>query len=346
MNIEIFLLSMTQDRVTSSRFREIVNAGPLLALVCAAMLMAAVPVQADPLVVNAQPLAPGPLANGALSSRLVWMGGLKLESPDPRFGGLSGLLVSPDGTRLTAVSDRGYWVRMRLVHDDLGRLAGVAEASIAMLRDTDGRPLRRRRDRDAESLAALPDGSVMVAFEHNHRLLRYPAGEEPLGDIAQPVEMPVDFAPAGGNSGLEALSEAGGDTILAVIEGNAGKEESAAYLRRDGKWTAGIYTRVRGFRPTGATRLPNGDLLLLERRFTLLDGIAVRLQRLPGATLVPGSSLRGEEIARLEPPAPVDNMEGLAAWRGPGGKTLIYLISDDNYSPLQRTLLLMLELRD
>jgi hypothetical protein len=35
----------------------------------------------------------------------------------------------------------------------------------------------------------------------------------------------------------------------------------------------------------------------------------------------------------------------LAVRRGPKGETLLYMISDNNFSPLQRTLLLMFELK-
>jgi hypothetical protein len=39
-------------------------------------------------------------------------------------------------------------------------------------------------------------------------------------------------------------------------------------------------------------------------------------------------------------------MEGVSARRGPNGETLVYVVSDDNFNaPLQRTLLMMFELR-
>ena len=41
--------------------------------------------------------------------KLRFRGGLDLRSRDSRFGGLSGLAISADGARLTAVGDRGVW---------------------------------------------------------------------------------------------------------------------------------------------------------------------------------------------------------------------------------------------
>ena len=59
---------------------------------------------------------------------LLYRGGIAVRSPDPRFGGFSGLAVSRDGAHLTAVSDRGAWLRARIRYDGAGRLAGLAGA--------------------------------------------------------------------------------------------------------------------------------------------------------------------------------------------------------------------------
>ncbi len=101
------------------------------------------------------------------------------------------------------------------------------------------------------------------------------------------------------------------------------------------------YATSVGFKPTGATTLPGGDVLVLERRF---PPIGARIRRLAKETIVPGAMLEGEVIARLEGSLTVDNMEGIDARRGPGGETLVYILSDDNDNPLQRTYLLMFEL--
>ena len=42
----------------------------------------------------------------------------------------------------------------------------------------------------------------------------------------------------------------------------------------------------------------------------------------------------------------MDNFEGLALRRDRAGRTLLYLVSDDNFVPLQRTLLLQFRLID
>ncbi len=48
----------------------------------------------------------------------------------------------------------------------------------------------------------------------------------------------------------------------------------------------------------------------------------------------------------LRRPLTLDNMEGVAARQSERGETLIYLISDDNFRLLQRTLLMVFALEE
>jgi hypothetical protein len=68
-----------------------------------------------------------------------------------------------------------------------------------------------------------------------------------------------------------------------------------------------------------------------------------RIVRVPGSAIQPGARLQGEELAHIQPPLTFDNFEGITARVGPHGEVLIYVISDDNYFFLQRTLLLVFE---
>jgi hypothetical protein len=285
---------------------------------------------------------------------LIWRGGLELTSPDPRFGGLSGLLVSPDGARLTAVTDRGQLMTARLVYDAAGDLAGLGEAAIEPLTGLDGRPLEGKQNQDAESLALAGDGALLVSFEHKHRIWRYPLGPAGLAGPAAAFAPAPEIADLPNNKGLEALAFLADGRLVGVTQGRDAAPDVKALVLQDGRWSALSYPKTGIFTPTGAAPLPGentgddraGDLLVLERRFTLLGGLAARLVRVEGASIGPGAALTGRELAVLRPPLTVDNMEGLAARRGPGGETLVYLISDDNFHALQRTLLLMFELAE
>ena len=73
--------------------------------------------QADPIVIQARPVLLHSFDPSVTRvGRLEYRGGLQIASPDERFGGLSGLLVSADGRSLTAISDRGYWIQAKLVY--------------------------------------------------------------------------------------------------------------------------------------------------------------------------------------------------------------------------------------
>jgi hypothetical protein len=105
------------------------------------------------------------------------------------------------------------------------------------------------------------------------------------------------------------------------------------------------YLQSDGFsRPTDLATLTNGDVLLLERWYHRIGGVAVRLRRLRRDSIRAGARLRGEEIVHLDPSGEIDNFEGLAVRVDPAAGTLLYMISDDNYSWLQRTLLLQFHL--
>jgi hypothetical protein len=277
---------------------------------------------------------------------LRFLGGLHLTSADPRFGGLSALLLSEDGARLTAVTDKGHWMTAQLIADSAGAPLGLAEAEIGELHGPGGRHLRGKRETDSESLARLADGELVVGFERDHRLWRYPAAPNPLAGRPAAIPVPAGLRSLRSNSGIEALAVLADGALLAIAEGREEAATSPAFLWRGGAWSELAYPRAPGFRPTGATTLPGGDLLVVERSFNLFDGVAIRLQRIPAVAIVPGAVLRGEILAVLRRPLTLDNMEGVAARRGERGETLIYLISDDNFSLLQQTLLLVFALEE
>ena len=85
---------------------------------------------------------------------------------------------------------------------------------------------------------------------------------------------------------------------------------------------------------------PRGDLLILERRFSWTRGLAIRIRRVPLSRVAPRAVLDGAEIIFADMGYQIDNFEGMAVHRAADGALVLTLISDDNFSPLQRTLLL------
>lgn len=268
---------------------------------------------------------------------LRYRGGIQISADEPHFGGLSGLQVSADGTRFTAISDMGYWVRGRLNHDAAGDLSGIGDVRIGPLLDPKGRIIAGKARGDAEALVSDGRGGTYVAFERDHRLWRYAALDGP----ATVVQAPLGLEDAPVNGGLEALARLADGRYLALTESAAIEGGTRGWIGTPGDWSALTFVTVDGFAATDAIGLPDGGALVLERRF---PPVGARLRRIDAAALVPGARLEGRELVRLEGSDTVDNMEGLAVREGAKGETLIYLLADDNYSALQRTLLMMFEI--
>lgn len=278
--------------------------------------------------------------------RLRYLGGLKLSSRDPRFGGLSGLTFTADGRRLVAVSDHGFWFTAELVSDPDGVPEAIVGADLSPLLGPDGTPLQGRR-RDAEAVERAPSGAYIVSFERAHRLLRYGAAGGSAGARPTLLATPPALGGAPANGGVEAIAVLGPGRLLVVTEDlRVGADAVAGWLIDGARaWPLSYLTRHR-FKPTDFALLPSGDVLALERRYGPIAGPGARLVRIGRAAIVPGARLAGTELARLVPPLTVDNMEGLAVRRAPDGATLVYLLSDDNYNPLQATLLMVFRLAE
>ena len=90
--------------------------------------------------------------------------------------------------------------------------------------------------------------------------------------------------------------------------------------------------------------LASGELLVLERKFSWFSGIGIRIRRIALASVAPGAVLDGPSIFEADLGDEVDNMEGIDAHVTPEGDTVLTMVSDDNFSPIQRTLLLQFTL--
>ncbi len=302
----------------------------------AAGFLLAAAAAADPLAIDAAPVASGPggaAAVGALSYR----GGLHLRSDDPRFGGVSGLSAAADGGAFVAITDSGHWVVGALVWRG-GRLAGVADARILPLRDAAGAAFADKRDGDAEALARAPQGGWLVAFERRHRLLRYAA---PGGPGAPPGPAP-DLSALPPNRGVEALATLDDGALFVLAEADAAGGRRPAWTVDGGALSPFDYPAHPFFRPSGAARLPDGRIAVLERGYAPAVGVKARLMLLD----TPAAGAAPREVARFEAPLTVDNFEAVSAFRAAGGETVLLLASDDNFNPDQRTLLLSFALAE
>jgi hypothetical protein len=292
---------------------------------------------ADPIAVTAVPI---PLDERDVSvdraGSLRWRGGLWLGSTDKRFGGWSDLWVEPGNKRLISISDRGWTLDAVPVFD--GWLRGLGAAKLGRLIGVSGRPLASPFD-DAEGLVRLPDGGFAVSLERRHRILVYPPAEPPFTRApALRPGPPLAGTPA--NGGMEALTLLPGGALLTLIEEGLEDGRNRGFVETPEGWAKLHYQAADGFTPTGMCQLANGDSVVLERSFSLFaGGFAARLARVAAGSWRPGAIVEGVELARLRNPLATDNYEGVAATRAPDGAEILWLISDDNYMSLQRTLL-------
>jgi hypothetical protein len=146
----------------------------------------------------------------------------------------------------------------------------------------------------------------------------------------------LTFAPRGGKlaGALIAFSERGLDpngNLKAFLIGGATPGEFSVKRRDE-------------FDISDCVTLPSGDVLLLERRFTWLSGIAMRLRRIAIADIAPGALVDGSVLLFADMGYQIDNMEGLSAHMDADGATVLTMISDDNFFVLQRTVLLQFKL--
>lgn len=268
--------------------------------------------------------------------RLEEVGRLVLSHPDPRFGGLSGIITDAGGTALTMVSDRGALVTARLVRRD-GRITGIADIALHPLFSEKGRPIEGFRG-DAEDIAPDGAGGFLISFEGWHRIRRHPGP----GTRGEPVPDCDGFARLQRNSGLEALARAPDGTILAIPERSGARDRPFPVFRiRDGVCDTRLQLPRRGpYLVTGADIGADGRLYVLERHFALI-GFAVRLR----VFTIDGDRLTGEETLLETPVGALGNMEGVAVWRDDAGAIRILLVADDNFSVFQRSELVEYRLR-
>ncbi|MDX2306982.1 MAG: esterase-like activity of phytase family protein [Hyphomicrobium sp.] len=287
--------------------------------------------------------------------RLSWRGGLVLTDPSPHFGGWSGLVISPDGRRLTAISDAGAWMAGTLVYGRNRHPDALTDVTIGALKAKSGKDLARGRDRDAEGMTlasgTLDNGEVLISFENHHRIGRFPVQAGIPGAPSSYLELPAELRKKDGRDGLETVvalrSGAKGSSILAISEYAADEAEThAAWLWRGGKPEKLSIRAHDDYAITDAVGLDNGNIILLERRFRVLDGVRMRLREIAAGDIAPGAILDGEVLVDADLTREIDNMEGLAVHRESDGTTILTLISDDNFSRiLQRTILLQFALR-
>ncbi len=265
------------------------------------------------------------------------VGAVRLTAADPvrdgAFGSFSALVA--DRGALTLLGDAGTFVRMRIAG---GRVTTLASGSLPGGPGTGWSKL----DRDSESLAVDPaTGRLWVGFERANMVWRYAPGFARAERGVAPRAMRSWTS----NSGAESLVRFRDGGFLILPEGTDRKWRVWRGLLYRGDPTApGAKPALFGYRPprryvpSDAAELPNGDLLVLNRRFRRPLVFASALVRIPRAAIRPGGFSEGRVIATLGPDVLGENGEGLAITRERGA-TMVWIVTDNDGASWRPTIL-------
>lgn len=273
---------------------------------------------------------------------LVWLGGLRLSSGDSRFGGFSGIELDHAGdTRLSGglIGDAAFAGHIKVALNQRGAPRSVTLRG-DVFRGDDGEPLSKRGG-DAEGLAGY-GGLVAVSFEQDHRIAFYHPGGSTRVD--GPAAEGIEQAPA--NQGLEALTFMQDGLLLAGAESvSLTAQPHPVWRFRDPQERAPAAFQLAAMGPgyglVGFDETPKGNLLILERFYAPGIGNSIAIRWLDGDTARTATGLvTPRTLGVIEGTMTKDNFEGVTAVDMPDGRTGVWIVSDDNFSASQRTLLM------
>ncbi|MDQ8028751.1 MAG: esterase-like activity of phytase family protein [Brevundimonas sp.] len=277
------------------------------------------------------------LPGGArLAEGVQFAGGIEIVlATDSPLHSLSDFKLVDSAHGFVSVTDAGDLVRGRLVLDARGRLTGVSGLQYRRLTLTDGQPITEKFDGDAEGLLVTDGGDLFISFERNHRIWNYGPVDAPHARptvVRHPdVEMPL-------NDGMEGIS-AGRDGGWRVTAENGGVWDCRPAACRVVMPPPPAPLADSDYRTTGIDRDPAGQGYFVVQR-TYRPPLDVRAQ----VRRMGEDGALGPVLAELKLPGTTDNFEGIAAVAHAGGVRL-YILSDDNANPAQRTLLLAFDVK-
>jgi hypothetical protein len=243
---------------------------------------------------------------------------------------------------------------MGVLEHDGNKPKGLRAVRIGPVLGAAGESLGDSDDRDAEGVALVEGttakGRALVSFERNHRIAWLDVDAEGLSPVRRYLSLPEELEDAKDNRGLEAVTmlHAGPykGSVVAIAErllDDSGNHTGWIWVK--GKPETFHFANGDGYDITDVAALPNGGVLVLERRFRVSEGVKTRLRLVRPEELHPGALVRGERLLDASLNQEIDNMEGLAVHAGADGAIIITMISDDNFNrSLQRTVLLQFAL--
>lgn len=320
-------------------------------LLGAIVFLLADPVWAEPVTITLEPVALHKTDETITRvGKLTHVAGYQLKADPAAFGGWSGMALRDDGKAFIAVSDGGTILRVRVDEHEPGKIIALGDGFIEPLYNDKGKRLKGKRTEDAEGIIDLSGGGLwgpfLVSFERDDRILKY----EKYGSAGHLVFTPPASVTIPNNDGMEAIVQLEDNLFLLSTEkAKDGNGNIIGWLWDGINPPRQLALKQNGRHwPTEYARLPNGDVLVLERDWNPLQGLSISFRRIARNTIKPGAVLDGEHLATMNGNHfHMDNMEGLGVRVTKDGRTLVYVLSDDNFNRRgQRTLLQIFELAD
>lgn len=272
---------------------------------------------------------------------LEFVGGLELTASSRNLGAMSAFRFLKPGSDFIGVADTGFWFFGSVVRDGALRPVGIENFRMVQMVDASGNAIEKKWLADAEGLA-VKDGIATVGFERNHRVAQFRIDPDNMKSAFRELDFLVPRNELRQNRGFETVAYSAEKRALVVVSEKSLDPAGnifAAIIEGPGK---GIFTvkRDSDFDITDGAFLPDGDLLLLERSFSMASGVKMRLRRIHGESIARGKIADGPVLLEANMAYQIDNMEGLDVWQRSDGAQMVSLISDDNHSILQRNLYL------
>lgn len=262
----------------------------------------------------------------------ILSGAWELSSPNSNFGGLSGLALLPpsEGGGLLTVSDAGAFIWIDLEN---GAPSG---AKIAYMQGRSGAQISGKKSGDAEGLV-WSDGLALVSFERDFRIEAFAltaCGSAARAASVAALPETYESRKIDENQGPEAIFLEAGGALGFGYEGMLSVSPLGQVLA-DGtaEWTG------------QSAPAPALHGLVARQILTLPDGSARTLDMFRAWDPVQGNRIRltwGADETHsltLSRPLLVDNFEGLAAEALQNGAVRVWMVSDNNFSGGQKTLL-------
>ncbi|UVK40265.1 esterase-like activity of phytase family protein [Mesorhizobium sp. AR10] len=308
--------------------------------------IAAGPTSVEPIEISARPISEFQIGRAEKQfGPLEFVGGLEMTSSSRDFGALSAFRFLKPGGEFIGVADTGFWFFGTLVHDADKRPSGIQNFRMQQMVDRSGQPIVKKWEVDAEGLA-VKDGIATVGFERNQRVAQFKIDPDEMKAPFRQLDFLVPAWEIRQNRGFETVTHAnpygqheGGLVVVSEKSLDKAGNIYAAIIEGPHK---GVFTVKRNgeFDITDGAFLPDGDLLLLERSFSMAGGVKMRLRRIYGESVEKGAVADGPVLMEADMAYQIDNMEGLDVWVRDDGALMVSLVSDDNHSILQRNLYL------